>query len=934
MLGMTVDTTGLKDRWSIRDRLSLLCLIQIALLAGSTFFLTKEFSRVSELQSRNLELISVVKSAHSTHQAFGDLKYWLSDLAVSLLMQSEHQARAAQSALEIELDTLEEFAPDAVNAIRGEVKELVSRAMLAVDAYSSDERVLGNSHMARTRAHIAEVGSRMNAIVDNVERSAFLLRQSVEKEISEARLIGFSILVGGVVTSIIVALFFLVSITRPLGRLAIATKAVSLGNTDIEIPENAPDEIGEMAESLRVFRDNLLERDRAIEEKAKSEARLENSKRFFQGFLDNSESAVVLKDPDGRLMMANRRWHEWYNPDGAAVEGEIISQYMAPEMMDAVQKHDQKVLDGKKAFSTEADRVLKDGGKVRLYLQKFPVMDEEGAITAIGTIATDVTDFRRVQNDLIEANLRADQAAEANKAMTDFLANMSHELRTPLNAIIGFADVMCKGPADQISDDYREFSDDILMSGKHLLGLINELLDTAKIENGELEIAPEDFPLMEEIDNAITLIDPQIGERSLLIEKKLAGVDDSVMINADRQAVRQIVLNLLSNAEKFSPSGGTITVEVGIDDGDLDISVRDRGIGIAPENLDKVFDRFFQIEGGLQRSHGGTGIGLPISRALAELHGGSLTLESQVGAGTLARLVLPGVMRHAAPAPTAAEPVAATEAADGPHLVGRRILLAEDHKVNQALMRAILRELGHEVEIVENGQEAVAAVMRTPYDLVFMDMQMPELDGVEAATRIRALQGPPSEIPIVALTANAMSDQRQACLDAGMNDHVSKPVDAGAVQRAVDQWALSGPASATVVPPVAASAPAKDRSLALCDRDMLQNYIQLVGPDSMADIMDQFFEDSRTSLDQAQAALTEGNFTTVESHIHSLKGAFASLGAIRVAILADGISAFCRAEDKAGLAAAMPEFQSACFDTLEFVLAEATRPAQPQSATA
>ncbi|WP_416898781.1 MAG: ATP-binding protein [Minwuia sp.] len=256
-------------------------------------------------------------------------------------------------------------------------------------------------------------------------------------------------------------------------------------------------------------------------------------------------------------------------------------------------------------------------------------------------VRTDITSLMERQQEL---KCERDRAERANRAKTEFLTNMSHELRTPLNAIIGFSEAMHEEILGPLSDRYRRYAGDITDSGRHLLALINDLLDSAKLESGQYEIRHETFDAAACCQTVLTLMQVEFERRRQRLETRI-GLPEGTMLHADERAVKQVLLNLLSNAAKFSPAGGEILLSAGCEGADLEIRVTDRGQGIDPADMERVFERFVQVQSAMSRSHSGTGIGLPLSRALAEMHGGTLDLESQPGKGTTAILRLPDVLR-------------------------------------------------------------------------------------------------------------------------------------------------------------------------------------------------------------------------------------------------------------------------------------------------
>ncbi len=368
--------------------------------------------------------------------------------------------------------------------------------------------------------------------------------------------------------------------------------------------------------------------------------------------------------------------------------------------------------------------------------------------------------------DLNDALARAEAAT---KAKSEFLAVMSHEIRTPLNGVLGMAELLAGSGLDETQ---RDWVDTIRDSGRSLLAIINDILDFSKIEAGRMELESHDFDVRAELVKIESLFRPLANAKNLPLSVE-GSISVRPWVRGDSVRLRQIVSNLLSNAIKFTEEGEVTLRWDCHQDGDaIDLKVRitDTGMGIPADRMQHLFQPFSQAESSTTRRFGGTGLGLAICARLAEAMGGVIEAASSPGTGTTMTLMLrlpPGEPPRATATPEAAVPL--------PGAVGNlRVLLVEDNRVNQTLALAMLRRLGVEAELAETGREAVTTVSQGHFDLVFMDMQMPEMDGIEAAQAIRAHPGCHQPI-IVALTANAFASDRARCIEAGMDGFVAKP---------------------------------------------------------------------------------------------------------------------------------------------------------------
>jgi signal transduction histidine kinase/ActR/RegA family two-component response regulator len=378
----------------------------------------------------------------------------------------------------------------------------------------------------------------------------------------------------------------------------------------------------------------------------------------------------------------------------------------------------------------------------------------------------------RVQTRTMDLAEKSHQLEMANQHKSEFLANMSHELRTPLNAVIGFSEVLLEKEVGGLNNTQEEYLNDVLTSGTHLLALINDILDLAKVEAGKMELELSVFPLRGVLETGLSMVRERATSHGIQLH---VDVDPQVdLIVADERKVKQIVFNLLSNAVKFTPDGGSITVQTHVHADIVEVSVTDTGIGIQPEDQPKVFEAFQQVGTSSRVKHEGTGLGLALVKHMVELHGGTVWVASQVGRGSTFTVTLP--LRHAVPEqeqePDGIEPLALSRASDG----GELILIVEDDAKNMRLARDILQRRGYLVLEAESAEEGIEIARQHHPDLVLMDIQLPGMDGMAALQHLRA-DPSTANIRVVALTAFAMKADIERIVSAGFDGYMTKPID-------------------------------------------------------------------------------------------------------------------------------------------------------------
>ena len=672
-------------------------------------------------------------------------------------------------------------------------------------------------------------------------------------------------------------------------RVALSEASLSQRNTDLE---ETGARLAEQAAELRATAEALRVSQREVAEQSN----------LLETTLEHMDEGIMLITADRTVAVCNQRAiemldlpreliasrptfadilnHQWGANEFARSRPEEADFEKAGGIMDASHVYERQRPDGTVLEIRSAP--LPTGGVVRIYAD----ITERKAAEARADAAREQAEAARVQAEL------------ANKAKTDFLANMSHEIRTPMNGIIGLSEILLRGNLDP---QQMECAAGVHDSARSLLEVINDILDISKLEAGRLELEFRVFDLAGPIEAAIRLLEPHARDKQLTLAVDIAP-ELRRTVRGDPVRLRQVLLNLIGNALKFTEHG-RVDVRVSRNRGDdpdsVLFEVTDTGIGITEDSLSRLFQKFTQADSSISRRFGGTGLGLAISRELVELMGGSIGVDSSPGQGSRFYFTLslpPALAESAAPG---------AGTANTPNLRGLRLLVADDNKINQRLATILLEAEGHTVDIAANGREAVEAAMREVYDAILMDIQMPIMDGVQATRRIRALPPPRCNVPIVAVTADALAGADERYHAAGMDAYVSKPLDSA---KLMEKLALVT-GQKVQLRPVATRVPAMND-------DTIQTLRVLLPGTQFTDFLRESVGDIAARGERLRTGLAEADAATAAREAHDMVSVAGNCGASVLSELAREIERACRGNDLAGARAREAAFAAALTEAI------------------
>lgn len=640
-----------------------------------------------------------------------------------------------------------------------------------------------------------------------------------------------------------------------------------------------------------------------ITEYKRVQSLLDDAQSNIHALIENTGSPVVSIDFNHNITVMNMNFSEdIYKEFGRRpVTGSRLWDFIPRKDKSEWKEAIDRGMNGERSEVKEVK--TKNTGRTYIETSFYPVKNQKGITTGVTIMSRDVTDRELYLQNLAEQKMKAEKATAAKST---FLSTMTHEIRTPLNGLIGMTDLL---RGTKLSKEQEQYLNTIKLSGDALLSLINDILDFSKIESDKLELHSVPFSIGDCIDETIEMLRYRGSERGNEINKVIAGNIPEV-ITGDKIRLRQVLINLVGNAIKFTENG-TITISANqLSDSDdhvlIRFSVSDTGIGIPEDKLDKIFSEFTQADPSVSADFGGTGLGLSISSRLVKLMGGEISVESQVGKGTTFHFTIKA--EHGSISSEAqgkeGSSLHVSDHSDFSKIHPARILVADDNEVNQSIIKVQLEKLGYNPVIVKNGLEVLEKVEAQEFDLIFMDVKMPDMDGLEASRRITR-EHIRSERPcIIAMTGFAMEEDKEKCFKAGMDDYILKPVKIDDIMNAIMRW-IERPDERSSMVDELLDHNAIDRIMTMAEDDpkFVQNLLQM------------FIEQSSEMVDKMINEAKGGEIKKLWETAHKLKGSSLNIGAKAVADACLAIEKL-ESSDKEALLAAVEQLRGTFNETV------------------
>jgi len=648
------------------------------------------------------------------------------------------------------------------------------------------------------------------------------------------------------------------------------------------------------------------QRTRSISE---SEKTLREQYYFLEELIDAIPISVFHIDTQGVYLGCNEAYAQFLGREKADIVGKNPYDLFEPELARKYQQRDILLFHQPGIQTYETEMPHADGSEHNVFVSKATFTDTAGTITGLVGAVIDITERKQAEKELQKAkeqaeqvkteveevnrqlessieraNFMAQEAMVANKSKSEFLANMSHEIRTPMNAIVGFSDILKQ---EKLTDEQKEYVNIIWDSSKNLLALINDILDFSKIEAGKLDTEMIDCPLENLLDSINSMLGPSAKNKGLAFaiqrRSKLP-----VKMRTDLVRLRQCLVNLINNAIKFTEKGHVyLGVSSQTDNGQsyIRFEVEDTGIGILREKQNIIFESFSQVDNTMTRKYGGSGLGLSITKRLAEILGGGLTVQSELGRGSVFTLLIPAgveVAFEALRTEDSQDDSTKKTIKDPSIKISGRVLVAEDNLTNQKLLEIVLKKMDLRVEVAGDGQKAVEKATTQSFDLILMDMQMPSMNGYEA-TKVLRSQG--LTMPIVALTAHAMKEDEKKCLAAGCDEYLSKPIDREKLCHILVQYLSSPKDNAVADDSGQDSGPAAPYPIGKAKLPIEWEKLSELCEDEkcMEELSRTVREDVPLYMENILKAIGENDFSNLVFYAHRAKGAATTMGAKELA---------------------------------------------------